>query len=217
MKAKVLLIAFVALGVMLSMGGALVIGQPANDNDDKSVQINTEVVKRFGVDLDADVTCQFRVVIDPLRQVDPIVEKTTTCDNMLRFASNSDLGLAITKFDRTPNANADSDAVLDALGLSIDFGDQADPLHETKCDFFLGSSVGINGFSEGSVLVNAPANHIWYDPSIDGSQNVTITRPIGAGTFDCRFRLDFFLSAQDVVALAAGAYVFEMEFTTSIL
>lgn len=216
MKAKVLLIAFVALGVMLSLGGALATGQGI-DEDDKSVQINTEVVKRFGVQLPVDITCQFRVVIDPLRQTDPVVEKTTTCDNMLRFASNNNLSLAIAKFDRTPNANADSSAVLNALGLSIDFGEQADPLHETKCDFFLGSDLPINGFDTGSVLVSAPANHIWYDPSIDGIQNVTISRPIGAGTFDCRFRLDFFLSAQDVVALAAGAYVFEMQFTTTVL
>jgi len=211
-------VAIVALGVfvlMVSLGNQLATSQPL-DTDDKNVQINTEVVKRFGVRLDADITCNFRVEIDPLRESDPIVSKTTTCNNMLRFASNNDLGLAITKFDRTPNPNADSAAVLDALGLSIDMNPQTDPLFTTSCEFFQGSNATIGGFLISDVLAQAPADNVWYDPAIDGEQPVDLIRPAGAGTFDCRFRLDFFLSAQDVVSLAAGAYVFEMKFTTTV-
>jgi len=213
--------------------GLLIISPTAASNDsipdDKIVTIDTTVFKRFVVEQLGDVSCTFTVEIDPARAGDPIVRQETSCNNLLQFQANVGLEVSISKqfvTDGTPTPG--EVAILDALGVQIDRSapeSESSPF-ATNCSFFdtdnnaLGSGVSIDD------VLSSELDNVWYDPTVDGDntangaidfaqQSVLLNHPGGdVAAYDCRFKLDFFLSTDDFRLLPGGVFSYRMVFTS---
>ncbi len=174
--------------------------------------IGQELVNFLSLEAPRDVFCSLSVEIDIDRISDPVITQVTNCDNELRFVSNSDLDLTITKIDETVPQTPQSQAVLDALGLFVDRS-------ESDCDFYNPAGRRINRNPQVSldkVLRDSPGNDLWFDPRGPLTQTLLLmNKPGRAGVFDCSFQLDFFLDPNQVMAIAAGEYDFRMNFLSS--
>jgi len=203
----------------------------SQSSDDRTVTLNTTVSKRFVVEQLGDVSCTFTVEIDPSREDDPVIRQETLCNNLLQFISNTDIEVTITKQDATPGDTRPGElAVLDALGVKIDrttTPSQSNNFFGTGCVFL--DSAGLEeSVSDGlnKVLINE-TDDIWYDPQVDGdvvagdgnffnSQTITLNLPVEVtGIYDCRFKLEFFLSTDDFRLLPGGQFQFIMAFTSA--
>jgi len=160
----------------------------------------------------SDISCDFSVEIDIVHRQAPVIRRETRCDNLLRFVSNSDLEMYVSKEDLTIPSSPASQAILDALGLFI-------IRDESHCEFYNPAGRRINRnprVSLAKVLRDAPSNDLWFDPDGPVIQNlVLLNKPGRAGIFDCSFKLDFFLDPDQIVAISAGTYTLRMNFLSS--
>lgn len=195
--------------------------------DEKTVNIDTTVFKRFVVKRIGDVSCTFTVEIDPARVDAPLVKQETSCNNLLQFQSNASLEVTIGKVDASPSETTPGElAILDALGVKIDtvtVGTAGNGFFATGCTFFDAQGVETTAASLADVL--GTQSDIWYDPQVDGAttegsffntQTIRLNHPVAVGgTYDCRFKLEFFLSTDDFQLLPAGLFSYVMTFTSS--
>lgn len=222
--------------MMLTMCLALLltVQESANsqsNNGNRNVTLDTSVSKRFVVEQLGDVSCNFIVEIDPSRQSDPVIRQETTCNNLLQFVSNTDIEVTISKNDGTPGDTSPGElAILDALGVMIDRNtvpNAGNNYFGTGCTFY-NSSGNEYALPNGlDTVLTAELDDIWYDPQTDGdvvagdgnffnSQTVILNLPVDhTGIYDCRFKLEFFLSTDDFHLLPAGEFNFTMEFTSA--
>lgn len=222
------------LGVV--MVGILILGQIATSQDSipdaKIVNIDTTVFKRFVVEQLGDVSCTFTVEIDPARVDDPLVRQETSCNNLLQFQSNSDIEVTITKNDASPDVTTPGElAILDALGVKIDrdtVPSAGNGFFGTGCTFYDTDNNETDLANGLDTVLTAELDDIWYDAQIDGdnvagdgnffnSQTVILNHPHGTdvAAYDCRFKLEFYLSTDDFQLLPGGIFSYTMVFTSS--
>jgi|GEM_PF-3104732 len=174
-----------------------------------------QLVNYLALSVPVDISCEFEVGIDIDQNFKPTTTKVTTCDNLLRFVSNSDLDLIIVKTDLTTPSTIESRTVLDALGLYIDRNDPG-----TSCTFYdKFGRVRTNPkpfLNIDAVLRDAPIDDLWFDPKGLSTQHfILMNKPGKSRIFDCSFKLDFFLDPDQIVAVAAGTYRFGLSFIGS--
>lgn len=174
------------------------------------------VANFLGLNAPSDISCSLAVEIDLDQFLNPIVSKQTSCNNLLEFVATSDLEITIVKEDFTsPLPNARSQAVLDALGMSVDRNDPG-----TRCTFYdKKGRVRINPQSllnVARVLRDAPADDLWVDPVGGTTQSFTLmNKPGKSRIFDCSFKMNFFLDPDQITDIAAGTYEFGVSFIVS--
>lgn len=172
----------------------------------------SQLVNYLSLTIPSDISCSFTVDIDIMHRQEPVIRRVTRCDNLLRFVSNSDLEITITKEDLTNPSTMASQAVLGALGLFI-------IEDESSCEFYNRRGVRQNRNplrNLQKVLRDTPSNNLWFDPSGPATQTlILMNKPGRTGVFDCSFKMDFFLDPDQVVSISSGTYTFRMNFQTS--